>query len=164
MDNISFTGINNLFIGKKAYSKFGSYITPYGNIQQGDKAVSEILIRCNLTDDFNGKHLSEFREALNKCDEHYRQNCINPNYPDKIRLFVRNFKIDDITPISFSNFKINGCEILLHNRNTLPLYTYMAKLTRQIQQLPDISEGQQYYARLFNKNVHTTACEFIDKG
>ena len=42
---VSFTGINNLYIGKKAYSEFGSYLLNNGNLKEGDRTCLDVLIK-----------------------------------------------------------------------------------------------------------------------
>ena len=59
-------------------------------------------------------------------------------------------------------FKINGTEVVLDDPKVLPLYTYMAKLTREISALQKVSDAQQAYARAVNKYVHDEAVYYID--
>ena len=59
--DISFTGINNLYIGKKAYSKFGTYLGEDRKLKQGKKFYTEIKMKCNLTNDAQGNDLEDFQ-------------------------------------------------------------------------------------------------------
>lgn len=65
--DISFTGINNLYIGKKAYSKFGTYLGEDRKLKQGKKFYTEIKMKCNLTNDAQGNDLEDFQKTLSKC-------------------------------------------------------------------------------------------------
>ena len=63
---VSFTGINNIYIGKKASSGYGEYITKDGNIKSGEKELLDVIIKCDLTDSKRGNHLSDYQKALEK--------------------------------------------------------------------------------------------------
>ena len=160
---VSFTGIKNLYIGKKTYSKFGSYVTNNGVIKQGDKNYIDVLIKCDLTDDAQGNHLSEFHEALAKCRPCYQVNCINHQKPNQFTLLMKHFGVkDDVVDVLNSNFKINDYDIMLDEREILPLFSYMAKITRQIAYAKGVSENQQQYAKLVNHGIHNEAVNYID--
>lgn len=161
--DISFTGINNLYIGKKTYSKVGSYLSNDSKLKQGNKNYTLIKISADLTDDQNGSDLTDFKTALSKCRPCYQINCINKEQPNKIELLVKRSDIqDDIGKSSHSIFSINNYEIMLDEKQILPLFTYMAKLTRKIAKLQTTSENQKYYANLANKYIDTEARNFIE--
>lgn len=160
---ISFNGIKNLHIGKKEYELYGSYVTPDSFVKQGNKNITEVKISCNLTDDSDGNDLSEFRKALQKSGEYYQINCINKHEPDKLelRLFRQDIK-DSRDKITNSEFRINGRHILLKDKAQLPLFTYMAHLTRKIAGQPNVSQAQKYYSNLVNQSVADEAVKFIE--
>ncbi|MBO5386253.1 hypothetical protein J6A64_08050 [bacterium] len=160
---VSFTGINNLYIGKKAYSEFGSYLLNNGNIKEGDRACLDVLIKCDLTDSKKGNHLSDFQNALKKVSSYCQADYTNPQKPQHVELLAHHVRVpDDKSALPFTVFKINGTEVVLDDPKVLPLYTYMAKLTREIAGLSKISDAQQAYARAVNKYVHDEAVYYID--
>lgn len=160
---VSFTGINNLYIGKKAYSEFGSYLTRNGNIKDGDKICLDVLIKCDLTDSKNGNHLSDFQAALKKISSYCQVDYENKQKPQHIELLAKNTRVPkDKSALSYTVFRINGTEVVLDDPKVLPLYTYMAKLTREIAALPKVSDAQQAYARSVNRFVHDEAVYYID--
>ena len=61
-----------------------------------------------------------------------------------------------------SDFTINGYDILLNEKETLPVYTYMAHLTRKIAGQPNVSQAQKYYSNLVNQSVADEAVKFIE--
>lgn len=160
---VSFTGINNLYIGKKAYSVYGSYAARDGNIKEGEKNCLDVLIKCDLTDSKKGNHLSDFQTALEKVCSYAQVDYINEQKPKHIELLAQHTKVaGDKDAHSFTVFKLNGTEIVLDDPKILPLYTFMARLTRDIAALSKVSDAQQAYARAVNKYVHDEAVYYID--
>lgn len=160
---ISFTGINNLSIAKKTSSKFGSYRTEQGEIKQADKKYLDIRIRCDLSDDAEGKHLSEFYNALQKCGHYSTLDYINEDNPKHVEMLVSNIYVkDDVAPVKISKIKLNGSDLILSNRSRLPMYTYLGKLTRDIVALENSTEAQKHYAKIANQSIQDEATYFID--
>jgi len=160
---VSFKGINNLYIEKRTYSKFGSYLAQSGHVKQGQKNYMDVLIRCNLSNDYRGNDLSEFLDTLAKCRPCYQHNCINKENPTQIRLLMQHFSVkDDVVDVKNSNFKINDYDIMLDEREVLPIFTYMAKLTRTIAFSEGPTEAYKKYAKFFNTAVHNEAMNFIE--
>lgn len=160
---VSFTGIHNLHIGKKTYSKFGSYVDSTGIIKRGNKNYTEVLIKCDLSDDAQGNHLSEFHETLSKCRPCYHVNCINHQKPNQFTLLMKHFGVkDDVVDVLNSNFKINDYDIMLDEREILPLFSFMAKITRQIANEKGLSDIQKLYAKFVNYGIHNEAVNYIE--
>lgn len=160
---VTFTGINNLYIGKKAYNEVGSYLTRNGNIKEGDRTCLDVLIKCDLTDSKRGNHLSDFQNALKKVSSYCQVDYANQQKPQHVELLAHHVRVpDDTSALPFTVFKINGTEVVLDDPKVLPLYTYMAKLTREISALQKVSDAQQAYARAVNKYVHDEAVYYID--
>ncbi len=161
---ISFNGIKNLYIGQKQYDKTGSYVTPDGFVKHGCKHYTVVKLRCNLTNDESGNDLDKFKLALAKSGKQFSDNCINHTEPNKFELLLTRQDINDPAQrnISMSDFTINGYDILLNEKETLPVYTYMAHLTRKIANLPEVSDAQKYYSNLINKSVDEEARKFIE--
>lgn len=162
MENISFTGIKNLYIGKNCYNKFGSYVSSLGEIKQGEKEVTEMKIKCQLTDnkDVNGNDLSDFFRCLSKSGQKYLDNCVDKSNPDTLDLFIRRNDIkDDIEKVSYSTFKVNGFDLLAASNKVMPLFTYLAKFTREIVPNSAKSENQKAFLRLANRSI----CEEVSK-
>lgn len=160
---VTFTGINNLYIGKKAYNEVGSYLTRNGNMKEGDRTCLDVLIKCDLTDSKRGNHLSDFQNALKKVSSYCQVDYANQQKPQHVELLAHHVRVpDDTSALPFTVFKINGTEVVLDDPKVLPLYTYMAKLTREISALQKVSDAQQAYARAVNKYVHDEAVYYID--
>ena len=160
--NISFTGINNLYIGKKSRSSYGTYMTKDGNIKDGEKNNLDVLIKCDLSDDEQGKHLSEFQTVAKKVGLKTQLDYVGSKKPQHIELLAKHVEVpDDCNALSFTAFKINGTEVPT-DRKTLPLYTYMAKLTKDISGMDNSTKAQKKYADAVNSFVHEEAVYYID--
>lgn len=163
ISNISFNGIKNISVHKKEYDKYGPYVTNNGNIKNGDKHYTEVKINCKLTDDSDGQDLRQFHEALKKSGMRYQANCIDKDNPQHIELkLIRQDIKDSMGHISNSDLLINNFDILLNEKETLPMFSYMAHLTRKIANLPNTSDAQKYYTKLVNKSVDEEARRFLD--
>lgn len=160
----SFTGIHNLYIGtKKPYSVHGSYVNNAGIVKQGLKNYTEVLIKCDLSDDAQGNHLSEFLEILKKCRPCYQVNCINKEKPNHFRLLMTHFGVKDgDVNVLNSSFKINNYDIMLDEKEALPLFSFMAKLTRQIANAKGPTEAYKNYAKFVNHGIHNEAMNYIE--
>ena len=51
---------------------------------------------------------------------------------------------------------------MLDNRDVLPLFSFMAKITRDMLKVPNISDAMKVFIKHFNKSVAKSAEEFID--
>lgn len=161
-NNISFQGLNNLSIAKKNFVTHGSYITKGGRIKYGDKDNLYVRIKCDLTNDASGNHLDKFKEALSQCDAFYKENCVSKDNPNAIELLMRNYQVEGDKDAEFNCFKINGCEIPMNNRAILPLYSFMAYLTREASKHPTTTSTRQKYTDIVNTKVADTAMDYIE--
>ena len=161
-DNLTFTGINNVYIGRKIYSRIGSYVDNMGEIKQGKKNYKEILIRCNLADDKYGKDFTDFVQSLDKCNGSYQAMCIPRKSDEPISLLVKRCVAGDAEKITNSNFVLNGISIMPNDRRVLPLFSYLAHLTKKIAGLVQTSENQAKVLKTANKSIHEEAVKFID--
>ena len=160
---VSFSGIKNLYIGKRQNSKFGSYVNSIGEIKQNEKTYTQVKIRCELIDDECGDDLSKFKKALAKSCERCQLNCLDENNPNRLEILLTRQDIDDQSGlVANSNIKLNGYDISLNEKGLLPMYTYLAHFSKEIADLPNASDAQKYYANLLNKSVDEEARNYID--
>lgn len=164
-NNISFTGFNNLFIGKKLDKRFGAYLRSDGQLAQGEKKYAQILIKCDLTDDAKGADLTDFKTVLDKCQDNYTARVLKQKSPNSIRfLTTRCMAKDEETgeKIFNTNFELNGVKVQPNDRKILPLFTYLAKLTRKLKDMPEMSEDRIKCLNTSNKGIAEEAIKFID--
>ena len=125
MDSITFNGVKN--VGACAFSK---------NILGTTKSVVKNNLIMQLTDDFNGKDLTAFEDVIKKCDAKswYR------SFPEDTRIihimttYTRDEskEIESLIPELYLNY--NPVPV---NKKTLPLFSFIAKLTRRISNMKD---------------------------
>lgn len=163
MQNITFRGINSLYTGKKAYSQIGSYVTSKGITKTGPKNYEELIVKCRLTNDEAGRHLSDFENALSKSCSSYQARTILQNFTNCLSLGVKRCTVqDNIGNISNSNFTLNGTNIMPNSRQILPLFTYLAKFTRELAKQPEISASRKELLQKANLSLHEEAVRFIE--
>ena len=163
--NISFTGIDYLQIGKSRSPKshIGLYPSVTGEIKQGEISTNEYKVQVTLTDDCFGKDYTEMLMAMSKAEKG-----LNTTYlsnPNRIEIHMTKHDVldDDIfKDYSFSTFKVNGSDVPITGLKTLPLYTVMAKLTREILKQFNLNENQKEVINLVNQSIQTEAEKFID--
>ena len=163
--NITFTGIQYLYTKKQEYDKWGPYLDTDGNLEHGDVHHTEVTLSCNIHDDNQGKHLSQYYSVFSKLPIHLQKRLWSSQIsPSTMKIQVsRQAAKDTINCIPITHFKLNdNLDIDLTHRELLPLYTYMARLTRQIAAMPDATAVQKNYANFINQAVHEEACRFID--
>ena len=152
--NVSFTGFNNIKIGKKQYEQFGAYSTITGEILHDKKLYTELKITTCLTDDKNGNDLTDFFTRVPK-------KFINTENPDKLELHVKRFDVPS-TKTKQTMFSLNGKEIILDSDKKLPLMTFLARFTKESAQNPNLSENQQKCMKLANKSIHNETMNYIE--
>lgn len=163
MQNITFTGISSLYTGKKVYSKLGPYITPGGILKNGEKRYEEFAINCKFTNDKSGNHLTEFWDSLSKSSASYQARCVLNNSKDDLSLTVKRCTVqDEAREITNSNFVLNGISIMPNDRHILPLFTFLAKFTRELAKQPEISPNRKALLQKANQSIHEEAVRFIE--
>ena len=162
---ISFTGIRNLQIAKSRQikNKIGLYPSSSGKIKQGELGICEYKIRMDLTDDSEGKDYNELLVAMGKAQKGLNTGFFSTPNKVEIQMTKHNILDDDIyKDYSFSTFKINGEDVTLTDRKGLSLYTYMAKLTRELKQKFNLSDNQKEIINTINSSIQSEAEKFIE--
>ena len=120
MDNINFTGLRNI----------GAYMKP---LPYAMPNTTKTYMIVNLTDDFNGKDLTEFKKAAKKCEPIIGK-CIFPYNSKFIHIMtnvINNGK--DLPDLAVNHI------IIPAQRETLSMFSYIAKLTKRIAQMTNES-------------------------
>ena len=69
---------------------------------------------------------------------------------------------DNLGDIDQATFMLNGQEIPLVHRNVLPLYSFMARVTRDILDFFKLSADGRKSVKLMNDSISDEATEFIE--
>ena len=113
---INFTGIKNIRSTR---------------IMSPDNNMEAVVINAQLTDDYDGKDLSNFKETLSRSG--VKENYLNPVNQNFVNIIGQKVLTENgiDTKIILNNTPLPA------KRNTVPLFSFLAKLTRDIKAKPD---------------------------
>lgn len=172
--SINFTGIKNLDIKTFRAKGYGFYVDNACQIAQGDKYYTVVSIKGDLDNtvikgENNSQegfktHLVQYINALQKLKRFdLIQRFVNFECPENIEIIMKHFYApDNLGDINQASFILNGQQIPLVHRNILPLYSFMARTTKDILRFFDISPQTRASVKLVNKSIAQTAEEFIE--
>lgn len=142
--NISFTGIKNMGYQyrqyREAYYEDGSteYLDPDEDIDKDDydNDIEEHYLTVQLTDDYNGKDLTEFRNQLKKAD--IVGNPLHPVNSNLLSIAVckENLTEDCVKPM-ISLYINDVAEPLEINDKNLSILSFIAKLLKRVSNCKD---------------------------
>ena len=116
MNNINFTGISNI-----GFAQFRR--------EPGAKNALSSSLSMVLSDDLKGHDLSEFKSVLKKVTNTPSDYYFSKSEPNILNVECYNDKYK-------SHVMLNGNVLNVENK-TMPLFTYLAKLTRKILKMPE---------------------------
>ncbi len=142
--NINFTGIKNI-----GYDRMNTSLEFYNQDDEFDneddmavasppqsQSLEGNLLNLQLTDDFKGKHLSGFKDALKKSGLNFND-YKHPINKDFLNIYLTNDVYEDESVKEHENIVyVNDKEIPLEDK-TLPVFSYIAKLLTEITQKPE---------------------------
>lgn len=137
---INFTGIKNIGY-EKTYFNHKSFDVLYCNDDKslqnydpdGPSYLSEEthFMNVHLTDDYNGKHLTNFKEALRKSGLSYKD-FKNPINKDFLNIYIANEVYEEnCRKVSDKEFYINNKKVEISDK-TLPIFSYIGKIINEI--------------------------------
>lgn len=125
MDGITFTGIKN--IGGCGFSK--------KNPNSNYTTVKHNII-AQLTDDYNGRDLTAFEEVIKNCNakKWYKGFSEDSRIIHIMTMYETDIskEVESIRPRLYLNYNL-----VPENKETLPLFSYIAKLTRRVFNMKD---------------------------
>ncbi len=141
---VTFTGIKNVGFIKTSFNYAKQSVINANDpswqkifqMEGPDFQIDEwYLLNMQLTDDFNGKHYTEFKKALKKSDLSFAdfKNPINNNFLNT--LFYREFYKENGKVLKDTVFSINDRDIMIEDKN-LPILSFLARTIREIAQKP----------------------------
>ena len=172
--DISFNGINNLLIRTCKGKEYGLYLNNASQLEQGEKYYTIVSLKADLDgnvikgEDKNKEgfktHIDQYFEALQKL-KHFvlAQKIYNIESPGEIEIVMKHYRApDNLGEVNESMFIINGEKIPLVHRNILPLYSFMARVTRDIIKLFELPSEIKQSVQLMNRSIADKAEEFIE--
>lgn len=173
--DISFNGIYNLNIKTYKAQGYGHYLNNAMQITQGPKDYTIVSLRADLdnsvikgenpTKENFKPHLKQYADALRNLNNIPMAKRIFDfeNQNNKVEIIMKHFHApDNLGDINQASFMLNGEQIPITERNILPLYTFMARLTRDVAKFFNIPPQIKESVKLMNKSIAQNAEEFID--
>ena len=157
---ISFTGLSNIKVLKSEKQGNGIFLGTDNETKTGALKVTEVKLRFKLTNDAFGNDMEELKTVLRNAGRGYSYNAQSP---DTIELHLKNVLGNDgVVPVLHSLLSMNSQSINITNRKDLGLYTYLARLTKRICKLPEISPAQKECINLIRRAIKNNAVYYID--
>lgn len=156
MNNINFTGINNI-IPKKNFRITGALCSP------NRSTINNVTLTMKLNN-IDGNDLQEFYDVLGKNTMHSKKQCLDKVQPNKLELFCSNISSNNEKSsfTSASTFDVNGHTIIFDEDGVLPLFTYLSKLTGKISQKEELSTENRNAAKFINNKIQEEAEKYFD--
>ncbi len=125
--NIHFTGIKNIGYEKRTYNKYD---------EEYKERDDEHFIHIQLTDDYNGKDLTEFRTKMRKTG---LRNYTHPVMPNTLCLMISKDVIsNNLGKSTDYQIYINDAdEELKINDDNIPMISFIARLLNRIKSTPN---------------------------
>lgn len=172
--SINFTGIKNLSIKTCKADGYGFYLNNAHQIEQGDKFYTIVSLKADLDgtimkgEDENvpnfKSHIIQYFEALQKL-RHFvmAQKILGVDNQGQIEIIMKHFLApDSLGDINQASFILNGQDIPLVHRNVLPLYSFMARVTRDVLKFFELGQNTKQSVQLMNDSITKEAEEFIE--
>lgn len=158
--NVSFTGVNNLiFMNGARKLPDELYRDNDGNIRRETVSEKNIFMSADL-DDAGYKDLSEFQNALKKSRPCYQLNCINKDTPNRLDLHCTTFSAPQLKQ---SVFRLNKYELMLDEKQILPLMEYLENLLKRIQSSTKYGMTADVYAKEIGTAVKSEIVRCINR-
>lgn len=172
--DISFNGIKNINVKTFKVDGYGLYLNNAHQIAEGDKYYTMVALKAdldgtplegeNINSDEYIPHITQYFESLQKL-RHFvlAQKILDIENLGGVEIIMKHFKApDNLGDINQASFMINGQEVPLVHRNVLPLYSLMARVTKDILKFFKLSPKARESVQLMNDSIASTAEEFIE--
>ena len=136
--NINFTGVKNIGYFNRQFVDDNEFRNLRDDVEVENEnyyCLDEKFLTVQLTDDYNGKDLTEFKKAISTSD--LKRKYPNPVGNDFLNIFVEKEEYKkDLTEGSKVSYFINGEELKINDKN-LKFISYVSKLMKKISQTPE---------------------------
>lgn len=172
--SINFTGIKNLDIRTFKAEGYGFYLNNANHLEQGEKYYTIVSLKAdidgtpmkgeNINSENFKSHITQYFEALQKL-KHFvlAQKIMSIEDQGEIEIIMKHFHApDNLGNVNQASFILNGQQVPLVHRNVLPLYSFMARLTKDILKFFNLSPKTRESVQLMNDSIAREAAEFIE--
>ncbi len=172
--DITFGGIKNFIMLKTRASGYGTYMNNAGILTEGEKNYDIIKFDVDLNNDvfdFEKSDKPDFKphlvdyltSVMRMKNSRAAAKILSYDEPYKFSLLMKRFSAEDeYGTVKQSMFYLNNEPIPLTDRSMLPLYTSMARITRDVQKVYNFSDSVKNDIKLINDSISDVAEEFID--
>jgi len=172
--SMNFTGIKNLDIKTFKADGYGFYLNNAYKLEQGNKFYTIVSLKTQIDgkqmkgEDINSpnykSHIDQYLEALEKL-KHFvlARKILGFDEQGKIEIIMKHYYApDNLGDVNRATFIFNGQEIPLVHRNVIPLYSFMARVTKDVLKFFNLSPKTKESVRLMNESITNEAVEFIE--
>ena len=172
--SINFTGIKNLNIRTFKANGYGFYLNNANHIEQGYKYHTVVSLKADIDGTpINGEnvnaqgyksHIEQYFESLKKL-KHFvlAQKILGIDGQDNVEIIMKHYHApDNLGDVNSATFMINGQDVPLVHRNVLPLYSFMARVTRDVLKYFELGPETRKSVKLMNDSIAKEAEEFIE--
>ena len=150
MDNINFKGLQNVAI-----------TTVNGSSRSGMLKMKAYRLSANLTNDDLGSHFKDFYQALDKTGPRTAWKYFPRFNPEDTMIFdLAKIAVDDYTIKPHVTFMLNGEHLPLDNDNILPMFSFLGKALKFIENNATQSETK-IAAKDMNSIMHKEVMNYI---
>ncbi len=151
MMNISFKGAENLTVLKKK--------CPPIQGRTCDVDIEKVVLKFDLNDR-GTSDLADFNKTLERLRPCYRLNSVNKERSNHIRLECSTMKGMNLKG---SVFKLNDYQLMLDEDQILPMFTFLASVTRRIAESGECSSAQRDVINYVNNKMVKEVGKYINR-
>ena len=160
--SVSFTGISNIKILKKK-----PVLESYIDVDKAERAIKrseEIKLRFTLSNDQKGKDIDEFNETVKKGLALSGEKIAKTDAPADVSILIKRstFPQEEFKPAE-NQFLVNQTLVPLNKNSDLAMFSYMAKLTRDMSKNPTLTENQKDSLAEINGYIADEAIKYIER-
>lgn len=159
---ISFKGIENLKILKHEQEKDGQLLLTDGKSLPVKEKIQTVKVKCKLTNE-NGNDLTAYSNATEKVLSNTGMDYREPGKEDECTITVKNIK-RRVNGKNYYDSKLflNDFQLELQDDTLLPIYSYLAKLTKKLTNTDITGSNQKPYTQGINNVIQEKACQYFD--
>lgn len=160
--NITFKGIENFKVLKHMQEKEGPLKLSDGNTIPAKEAVQTVKVKCKLTD-VKDNDLTTYNNAVEKVLTQTGMDFREPGKEDECTITAKNIK-RTVNGKNYyaSKLYLNDFDIELFDDTLLPIYSYLAKLTKKLTNSDITGPNQKPYTQGINNVIQEKACKYFD--
>ena len=158
---IAFKGINNIYINQGIRQNVPFVVpTVKGDLFKTTADIEQINFKCTLNDE-GKKNLNDYYIALAKYNDG-RKFISKADSFDSLDLLYSDVDVHiGESKQNFKSLRLNGEELDIDNDSLLPLYSFLALVTKNISNIENINPTAKAWFEKLNSGIHKKACDYL---